>query len=143
MAAFLQKKFTMERLPYINMECTVGAILRLNGAGRRYLVQDGSSVSKGIEVLSRVSNDTNYEFMHLLENPILCDRRAVEMVVAAGESNSGSSNPTVSNGVGKIDFPSIHLENKAGDVGAVLRCYGSFFRCGAPPTVSYTCLSSI
>jgi hypothetical protein len=58
----------------------VDAILRLNAAGRRYLVQDGSSISKGVEVLSRVNNDINCVFLHLLENPRLCDRRAVEMV---------------------------------------------------------------
>jgi hypothetical protein len=32
-----------------------GAILRLNQAGRRYLIEDGSSVSKGVSVLSAVS----------------------------------------------------------------------------------------
>jgi hypothetical protein len=58
----------------------VGAILRLNAAGRRYLVQDGSSVSKGVEVLSAVSEEINCVFLHLLENPRLCDRNAVEIV---------------------------------------------------------------
>ncbi len=78
----------------------VGATLRLNGAGRRYLVQDGSSISKGVEVLSRVNNDINCVFLHLLENPRLCDRRAVEKV-GAGESNDRSSNPNTSSGRGK------------------------------------------
>jgi hypothetical protein len=43
------------------------AILRLNEAGRRYLIQDGSSISKGVEVLSRVNIDINCVFLHLLE----------------------------------------------------------------------------
>jgi hypothetical protein len=70
----------------------VGAILRLNEVGRRYLIEDGSSISKGVEVLSSVNDDINCVFLHLLENPRLCDRRAVEMVSTAGwpvdESNS-------------------------------------------------------
>jgi hypothetical protein len=56
----------------------VKAILRLNGAGRRYLIKDGASVSKGVEVLSAVNDDINCLFLHLLENPGLCNRRAVE-----------------------------------------------------------------
>jgi hypothetical protein len=56
----------------------IKAILRLNGAGRRYLIKDGSSVSKGVEVLSAVNDDINCLFLHLLENPGLCDRRAVK-----------------------------------------------------------------
>jgi hypothetical protein len=52
--------------------------LRLNEAGRHYLVMDGSSISKGVDVLSVVSDDVNCVFLHLLENPRLCDRGAVE-----------------------------------------------------------------
>jgi hypothetical protein len=54
------------------------SIFDLNRAGRRYLVQDGSSISKGVDVLSRVSSDINSVFLHLLENPRLCDRSAIE-----------------------------------------------------------------
>jgi hypothetical protein len=81
----------------------MGAILQLNGAGRRYLIEDGSSVSKGVEVLSRVNNEINSVFLHLLENPRLCDQRAVEMMVTAGESESNgrSTSPTVSSVGGK------------------------------------------
>jgi hypothetical protein len=57
----------------------IRSIFELNRAGRRYLVQDGSSISKGIAVLSRVNNDINSVFLHLLENPRLCDRSAVEI----------------------------------------------------------------
>jgi hypothetical protein len=63
------------------------AILRLNGAGRRYLVKDGSSISKGVDVLSAVSDDINCLFLHLLENPRLCDRRAVEMMSKISDSD--------------------------------------------------------
>jgi hypothetical protein len=47
-------------------------------AERRYLIKDGSSISKGVKVLSAVNDDINCVFMHLLENPGLCNRRAVE-----------------------------------------------------------------
>jgi hypothetical protein len=62
----------------------IRSIFKLNRAGRRYLVQDGSSISKGVEVLSGVSNDINSVFLHLLENPRLCDRGAVEMSNSIG-----------------------------------------------------------
>jgi hypothetical protein len=32
-------------------------ILLLNAAGRRYLIKDGSSISKGVDVLSAVSDE--------------------------------------------------------------------------------------
>ena len=62
---------------------TVESILRLNGAGRRYLIEDGSSISKGVDVLSTVSDDIDCVFLHLLENPSLCDRRAAETATRA------------------------------------------------------------
>jgi hypothetical protein len=101
MAGLLKKNYRLEMIPNLDLEDharEVGTILRLNEAGRRYLIEDGSSISKGVEVLSRVNNDINCVFSHLLENPRLCDRSALEMV-SAGESN-GSSNPTTSNGGG-------------------------------------------
>jgi hypothetical protein len=77
----LRKNFGLERLvPDIRCtdDRTVKAIFRLNGAGRRYLIEDGSSISKGVNVLSAVSDDINCVFLHLLENPGLCNRRAIE-----------------------------------------------------------------
>jgi hypothetical protein len=85
MASLLKNNCALEILPGISLKNLknrtgdVGAILRLNAAGRRYLVEDGSSVSKGVEVLSSVNDEINCLFLHLLENPRLCDRRAVEM----------------------------------------------------------------
>jgi hypothetical protein len=103
MAALLKKNYALERLLGTTPKdggSDVGAILRLNEAGRRYLVQDGSSVSKGVEVLGKVNDNINCVFLHLLENPRLCDRSAVEKV-NAGESNGRSTNPTTSTGAEK------------------------------------------
>jgi hypothetical protein len=112
-AALLNKNYAVESLPDIDPENEAGdvsAILRLNGAGCRYLIEDGSSISKGVEVLSRVNNDINCVFLHLLENPRLCDRSAVEKVSDAGESNGSSTNPTAGSDCdgGKRERASVH-----------------------------------
>jgi hypothetical protein len=79
LVSILSKNYGLERLvpdiPFAD-DGTVKAILRLNGAGRRYLIKDGSSISKGVDVLSAVSDEIDCVFLHLLENPSLCDRRA-------------------------------------------------------------------
>jgi hypothetical protein len=108
-AVILQKNYALEKLPDINLynkARDVDAILRLNEAGRRYLVQEGSSISKGIEVLSRVNHDINCVYLHLLENPRLCDRSAVE-IGSAGQSSCTSRNP-ISNDEGKRDQTGTH-----------------------------------
>jgi hypothetical protein len=74
----------------------------LNAAGRRYLVQDGSSISKGVEVLSAVSHDINCVFLHLLENPRLCDRSAVE-AASNSTDNGGSTSPVNHTGMREHD----------------------------------------
>jgi hypothetical protein len=51
----------------------VATLLRLNKAGRRYLIKDAASIAKGVEVLIDVSDDLGCLFYHLLENPTLCD----------------------------------------------------------------------
>jgi hypothetical protein len=51
----------------------LGSILRLNKAGRRYLIDDAGSIAKGVEVLIDVRNNLGCLFYHLLENPLLCD----------------------------------------------------------------------
>jgi hypothetical protein len=79
LASILMKNYGLEKLVFdCEDDGTVKAILRLNKAGRRYLIEDGSSISKGVEVLSAVNYDINCVFLHLLENPSLCDRRAAE-----------------------------------------------------------------
>jgi hypothetical protein len=87
MASLLKKNYALERLETVHVVGDVGAILRLNKAGRRYFIEGkGSSISKGVDVLSRVNNYINCIFLHLLENPTLCDRSAMEMVSTV-ESN--------------------------------------------------------
>jgi hypothetical protein len=109
MAAFLKKNYALESLANIGWVGDTVAILRLNEAGRRYLIEQGSFISKGVEVLSKVNNDINCLFFYLLGNPRLCDRSAVEMVTT-GESNiSRSTNPTASSSRGKREQASAHI----------------------------------
>ena len=77
---------------------TVKAILMLNAAGRRYLIKDGSSTSKGVDVLIAVSDEIDCVFLHLLENPSLRDTRAAETTL--GRRLSGA-NPNESSKTGK------------------------------------------
>jgi hypothetical protein len=74
----------------------VKAILRLNRAGRRYLIKDGSSISKGVDVLSAVSDEIDCVFLHLLENPSLCDRRTADTTTGRQlpDSDLGESSST-------------------------------------------------
>lgn len=51
----------------------VEMICDLNTAGRRYLADDPSSVSHGVQVLNAVSSNLNAIFFHLSENPALCE----------------------------------------------------------------------
>jgi hypothetical protein len=75
---------------------TIKAILRLNRAGRRYLIEDESSISKGVDVLSAVSDDINCVFLHLLETPTLCNRRAAE--TPTGRRQPGNHGESYSSG---------------------------------------------
>jgi hypothetical protein len=96
MASLLKKNYALMILPDVCRVGDVATTLRLNAAGRRYLIEDGSSISKGVDVLSKVNNDIHCVFLHLLEHPRLCDRSTVE-IASTGESNS---NPTVGSGAG-------------------------------------------
>jgi hypothetical protein len=92
----LKKNYGLEEIRGLRLGAgDVNSILQLNRAGRRYLIEDGSSILKGVAVLSRVSNDINSVFFHLLENPRLCDRSAVEMSsTSIGHmNNTGSTSP--------------------------------------------------
>jgi hypothetical protein len=77
LVSILMKNYGLERLwpniPHAD-DGRVKAILMLNRAGRRYLIKDGSSISKGVDVLSAVSDEIDCVFIHLLENPNFCDR---------------------------------------------------------------------
>jgi hypothetical protein len=77
MTLLVKQNYGLESLPVIESGGRMGdmrAILRLNKAGRRYLNEDGSSIVKGVDVLSAVRDDLNCIFLHLLENPSLCNR---------------------------------------------------------------------
>jgi hypothetical protein len=89
----------------------VGYILRLNKVGRRYILRDPSSVSGSIGVFAGVSNDVNCVLVHMLENPRLCDRRAVQMV-SDGVSNGNSTNPTTGSNGGKRERARAHDEGR-------------------------------
>jgi hypothetical protein len=93
--AVLKKNYGLEEILgfHHHGEGDIRSILQLNRAGRRYLVQDGSSISKGVDVLSRVRNDINSVFLHLLENPRLCDRSAVETSSIGNIANARSTSP--------------------------------------------------
>jgi hypothetical protein len=62
-----------EGLSALDKTGELGTLLRLNQAGRRYLIEDAASIAKGVEVLIGVSDDLGCLFYHLLENPTLCD----------------------------------------------------------------------
>ncbi len=94
MAALRKKNYALGNLPGFDLQGDLGAILRVNAIGRRYLIEDGSSISKGDKVLSAVRSDINCVFLHMLENPTLCDRSAVE--ASSGSTctyNGGSTSP--------------------------------------------------
>jgi hypothetical protein len=101
LVSVLMKNFGLEHvvpdIPCID-DRTIRAILRLNGAGRRYLIKDGSSISKGVKVLSAISDEIDCVFIHLLENPSLCDRRAAETTPG---SRQPSANLDESSSTGK------------------------------------------
>jgi hypothetical protein len=97
----LKKNYGLEVIPAFSFGgVNVHSILQLNGAGRRYLVQDGSSISKGVDVLSAVSNNINSLFLHLLENPRLCDRSAVETASLGNIEKAMSTSPRNHSGDG-------------------------------------------
>jgi hypothetical protein len=104
----LMKNYGLEHLvPDISCadDRSIKAILRLNKAGRRYLIKDGSSISKGVEVLSAVNDDINCVFVHLLEKRACATegpwrprrRRKVGGIVTI------SSNPLVAENESELD----------------------------------------
>jgi hypothetical protein len=86
----------------------VDYILRLNKAGRRYILRDPSSSPGSIGVFAVVSDDVNCVLVHMLENPRLCGRRTVEMV-SAGSSDGSSTARSVG---GKRERANAHDEDK-------------------------------
>jgi hypothetical protein len=80
-------------------------------SGRRHLIEDGSSISKGVNVLSAVSNEIDCVFFHLLENPRLCDRSAVEAASDRDSTDIGGSSSPV-NPIGKREHGQTQHEGK-------------------------------
>jgi hypothetical protein len=96
----IKKNYGLEEIQDLQSDSgDIRSIFDLNRAGRRYLVQDGSSISKGVAVLSRVNDDINSVFLHLLENPRLCDRSAVETMSSSTGNidNAARSTPSPGN----------------------------------------------
>jgi hypothetical protein len=96
----LKKNYGLEEILVLHHDSEdMRSIFDLNRAGRRYLVQDGSSISKGVAVLSCVNDDINSVFLHLLENPRLCYRNAVEVsCTSIGDmDNATRSTPSAGN----------------------------------------------
>jgi hypothetical protein len=78
LTSIVKKNYRLESLIFLDAwddrTGDLRSILRLNRAGRRYLLDGhGSVVSKGVDVLCAVSDDVNCVFLHLLENPSLCN----------------------------------------------------------------------
>jgi hypothetical protein len=73
--SLVKKNYGLENLdkglPARDTSGELATILRLNQAGRRYLLEDAGSIAKGVEVLVVVRDDLGCLFYHLLENPLL------------------------------------------------------------------------
>jgi hypothetical protein len=76
----------------------IGTLLRLNQAGRRYLIKDAGSIAKGVEVLVAVRDDLGCLFYQLLENPLLCgiEHRYVATGTIADGPVHGNKRPRTS-----------------------------------------------
>jgi hypothetical protein len=97
MASLLKKNYALQILAKCVWAGDVVAILRLNAVGRRYLIEGKrSSISKGVDVLSRVNNHINCMFLHLLENPTLCDRSAMKLASKSKSNSTRSTYPSAS-----------------------------------------------
>ena len=51
----------------------IETITRLNTAGRRYMLDNPADRPTGVAVLSEVNHSLDCIFLHLQENPSLCD----------------------------------------------------------------------
>jgi hypothetical protein len=112
-SSVLKKNYGLEEFMGLHHSSgDIRSIFELNRAGRRYLVQDGSSISKGVDVLSGVSNNINSVFLHLLENPRLCDRGAVEMSIIGTKDNARATSPKKQSGGKREQQAMSHTDNE-------------------------------
>jgi hypothetical protein len=82
----------------------VGAILRLECA-RTSVSGSGRILRLKGDLLSAVSEEINCVFLHLLENPRLCDRRAVEIMCTGSQSKRFQGR--------RVKLPETELTNEA------------------------------
>jgi hypothetical protein len=77
MVSLVKKNYSLafldEGLSALDKTGELRTLLRLNQAGRRYLIEDKASIAKGVKVCIGVSDDLGCLFYHLLENPMLCN----------------------------------------------------------------------
>jgi hypothetical protein len=57
-------------------------IVRMNIAGRSYLRSDSNNKAKGVRVLESVNDTVDCRFLHLRENPCVCDRPTTDVVAS-------------------------------------------------------------
>lgn len=62
--------YTENDLPY-ELNC----ILTLNSQGRSYMIEDTANRKRGVELLIETDGNCDRLFLHLRENPVLCDRK--------------------------------------------------------------------
>jgi hypothetical protein len=65
-------------------------------------------------VLSAVSNETSCVFLHLLENPRLCDRNAVEEASDTGITDNSGGSASPANHAGKREHGRAQTEGTEG-----------------------------
>lgn len=56
-----------------NIKAQLDTIFELNKSGRGYLRDEPNNRKRGVDVLARVSDNIDALYLHLLENPILCN----------------------------------------------------------------------
>jgi hypothetical protein len=56
----------------VDLKRSIETIVRLNGAGRNYLLDSPGNQIAGFSVLEQVNDDLDCLFYHLRENPLLC-----------------------------------------------------------------------
>jgi hypothetical protein len=78
--SYVLKKFTTRFHPLRpndlslkHFETEMARIVRLNSAGRIYMQTQPTNTRRGYTMLGKVSDDLNCLFVHLRENPALCD----------------------------------------------------------------------
>jgi hypothetical protein len=96
LVSLVKKNYSLAHLGYPVSEHDktgeLDTLLRLNQAGRRYLIEDATSIARGVEVLIDVSNDLGCLFYHLLENPTLCDIEHRYNTLESGPRHHRTSN---------------------------------------------------